>query len=84
MLERVVLDETIEVFFQCTGHFGRPTRAGTIDEALGALGGNTVPPLSQSGRGERKRVGDGLQAVPFDHLTDSLGTAEDPSLFGLF
>ena len=26
----------------------------------------------------------GLQAVPFDHCTDGLGTAEDTSLFGLF
>ena len=84
MLQRVLLDEAIEVFFQCTGHFGRATGAGAIDEALGALVCKTVHSLSESGRGQRERVGDGWQAVPFDHCTDGLGTAEDPRLFGLF
>jgi hypothetical protein len=72
------------VFFQCTGHFGRSTGAGAIDEALGTLVGKTVHPLSESGIGERERVGDGLQAVPFDHFTDGLGTAEDTGFFRLF
>jgi hypothetical protein len=84
VLQRVLLDEALEVVFQFTGHFGRSTRAGAIDEALGALVGKTVHPFSQSGIGERERVGDGLQAVPFDHFTDGLGTTEDPRLFRLF
>jgi len=83
VLPRVVLDETLAVLCQGAGHFGRSTRAGTIDEALGAPVGKTVHPLSQSGRGERERVGDGLPAVPFDHCTDGWGTAEDPRLFRL-
>ena len=44
----------------------------------------TVHPFSQSGIGERERVGDGLQAVPFNHFTDGLGTTEDPRIFRLF
>ncbi|HKH21437.1 MAG TPA: hypothetical protein VKB53_11255 [Gammaproteobacteria bacterium] len=84
MLQRVLLDEALEVLFQCTGHFGRSTRAGAIDEALGALVGKTVHPFSKSGIGERERVGDGLQAVPFNHVTDGLGTTEDTRLFRLF
>jgi hypothetical protein len=84
VLQRVLLDEAIEVFFQFTGHFGRATGAGASDEALGALVCKTVPPLSESGIGERERVGDGVQAVPFDHFTDGVGTTEDTSLFRLF
>jgi hypothetical protein len=80
----MLIDEVIEVFFQCTGHFGRSTGAGAIDEALGALVCKTVHPLSESGIGERERVGDGVQAVPFDHCTDGLGTAEDTGFFRLF
>jgi hypothetical protein len=84
VLERVVLDETIEVFFQCTGHFGRPTRAETIDEAWGPWGATRCPHFLRAAEVNASVSEDGLQAVPFDHLTDSLGTAEDPSLFGLF
>ena len=78
MLQGVLLDEALEVLFQCACDFGGSTRAGAIDEALGTLVGKTVHPLSQSGIGERERVGDRLQAVPFDHFPDGLGTAEDP------
>jgi hypothetical protein len=84
MLQRVLLDQAIEMLFQLARDFGRSTGARAIDQALGALVGKTVHPLSQRGIGERERVGDGLQAVPFDHFTDGLGTAEDTSLFRLF
>ena len=84
MLQGVLRNEALEVLFQLAGDFGGATRARAIDEALGALVGKTVHPLSQSGIGERERVGDGLQAVPFDHFTDGLGSAEDPRLFRLF
>ena len=84
MLQGVLIDEALEVLFQLAGDFGWSTRAGAIDEALGTLVGKTVDPLSQSGIGKRERVGDGLQAVPFDHFTDGLGPAKDPRRFRLF
>ena len=83
VLQGVLIDEALEVLFQLAGDFGWSTRAGAIDEALGALVGKTVHPFSQSGIGKRERVGDGLQAVPFDHFTDGLGPAKDPRLFRL-
>jgi hypothetical protein len=84
VLQGVLIDEALEVLFQLAGDFGWSTRAGVIDEALGTLVGKTVYPLSQSGIGKRERVGDGLQAVPFDHFTNGLGPAKDPRLFRLF
>src|SRR5437667_10292749 len=84
MLQGVLLNETIEMSFQCTGHFGRSPGAGTIEQTLGALVGKTVDPLAEGGIGECKRVRDGLQALTFDDFTDRLGTPENPGLVRLF
>jgi len=84
MLQGVLINETIEVSFQFTGHFGRSPGAGSIAQPLGALVGKTIDPFAEGGIGERKRVRDGLQALAFDDFTDRLGTPEDPSLFRLF
>jgi hypothetical protein len=84
MLQRVLLDQAIEVLFQLTGDFGWSPGARAVDQALGALVGKAMDPFSQSGIGERERVGDGLQAVPVDDLAHGLGTAEDTRLFRLF
>ena len=84
MLQGVLINETIEVSFQCTGHCGRSPGAGTIEQALGALVGKAIDPLAESGIGKRERIGDGLQALPFDDFTDGLSAMEDPGFFRLF
>jgi hypothetical protein len=84
MLEGVLVNEAIEVQFECTGHFRRSTGAGTIEQTLGALVGKAIDPLAERGIGKGQRVRDGLQALAFDDLAYGLGTAEDASLFGLF
>jgi hypothetical protein len=84
MVQRVLIDEAIEMLFQCAGHCGRSTGAGTIEQALGALVGKAIDPLAEGGIGKRERIGGGLQAGPFDDFTDRLSTTEDPSFFRLF
>ena len=84
ILQGVLINETIEVSFQCTGHFGRSPGAGTIAQALGALVGKAIDPLAEGGIGQRERIGDGLQALPFDDFTDCLSATEDSGLFRLF
>ena len=84
MLQRVLIDEAIEVLCQCAGHCGRATGAGTIAQPLGALVGKAIDPLAEGGIGQRERIGDGLQALPFDDFTDCLSATEDSGLFRLF
>jgi len=52
VLERVLVDEPIEVVRQATGHFGRATGAGAIRQALDALAGEAMDPFAQRGRGK--------------------------------
>ncbi len=84
ILQGVLINETIEVSFQFTGHFGRSPGAGTIEQALGALVGKAIDPLAEGGIGKRERIGDGVQALPFDDFTDCLSATEDSGLFRLF
>ena len=83
MLQGVLIDEAIEVLFQGGSHFGRAPGAGTIAQALGALMSKAIDPLAEGRIGKRERIGDPLEALPFDDLADRLGTAEDARLFGL-
>ena len=57
---------------------------GTIAQALGALIGKAMDPLAEGGRGQRERIGDGVQAGAFDDFTNRLSATEDPGLFRLF
>jgi len=84
VLQGVLINEALEVLFQRTGDFGRSTRAWAVDEAWRALVGKAMDPLAQRGIGKGQGVGDGLEALAFDHVAHGLGTAEDASLFGLF
>jgi len=84
VLERVVVDEAIEVMCQRVGDFGWATRAGAIPQALDALVGETMDPLAQRSIGKVQRVGDGLEAVAFDDVAYGLGTPEHAGLLGLF
>jgi len=83
VLERVLVDEPIEVVRQRTGHFGRATGAGAIHQALDSLVGEAMDPFAQRGIGKVERVGHGLEAVPFDDCAHRLGTAEDTGLLSL-
>jgi hypothetical protein len=47
VLERVLVNETIEVMRQRTGHFGWATRAGAIREALNPMVGKAMDPFAQ-------------------------------------
>ncbi len=84
VLERVLIDEAIEVVRQCTRHFRRSTGAGPIGEALHSLVGKAMDPCAQRGIGKVKRVRDGLESVPFDDFAHGLGTPEHTGLLGLF
>jgi hypothetical protein len=83
MLQGVLIDQTIEVLLQCTGDFRWSTGAWAICQTLCAFAGKAMAPLAQGGIGQGERVGDGLQALPFDDGAPSLGTAEDAGVFGL-
>jgi hypothetical protein len=83
MLEGVLIDEAIAVLVQLARECRRAPRARAIDEPLGALAGKAIDPCAQGGRRKLERVGDGLQALPFDDLAHGLGTAEDTCLSGL-
>jgi len=82
MLQGVLVDEAIEVLFQCAGDFGGTPGAWTIHESLRALGGKTMDPFSQSGIGKVQRIGDGLEALPGHDGADRLGATEDTGLLG--
>jgi hypothetical protein len=84
MVQGVLIDEAIEMLFQCTRHCGRSTGTGTIAQALGALLGKAMDPRAEGGRGQRERLGDGWQAGAFDDFTNRLSATEDPGLFRLF
>jgi hypothetical protein len=56
VLERVVVDEAIEVVRQGTRHFRRSTGAGTIRKALDPVVGKTMDPCAQRGIGKVQRV----------------------------
>jgi hypothetical protein len=84
MFQGVLLDEAVAVRFQGTGHLARATGARAIHQTLRALVGKAVDLLAQGRIRQRERLRDRLEALPFDDLTYRLGTAEDPSLFGLF
>ena len=42
-----------------------------------------MDPLAHGGRGQLKRVGDGLEALPLDDVAHGLGTAKDTGFLGL-
>jgi len=56
VLERVLVDEAIEMVRHGTRHFRRSTGAGTIRKALDPMVGKTMDPFAQRGLGKVKRV----------------------------
>ena len=83
LLERVLLDEALEMLFEFAGHFARSSRARAIEEALGPLPGKALHPFAQGGIGETERGGDRANVLPSDDLPDSLCPAKNAGLPGL-
>jgi hypothetical protein len=84
VLQRVLIDEAIEVLFQRARHFGRSPGPRAIYQPLGAVVGKAMHPFPQGRIRKLERVGDVLEAPAFDNVAYSLGTAEDARFFGLF
>jgi hypothetical protein len=84
MLQGVLINETIEVLFECTGDFARATGARAIPQALGPLIGKALDPFSQGGVGKVESRGDSVDVVASDHRTDGLCTAKEAGLLRLF
>jgi hypothetical protein len=83
VLERVLVDKTIEVLLQRASDFGWSTGARAIHQSLRALVGKAMAPRAQGGIRKLERVGDGLQTLACDDGAYGLGTAENTCLFGL-
>jgi len=83
MLEGVLINEAIEVLLSSARDFGWSTGARAIQKALRTLVGKTIDPLAQRGIGKLERVGDRLEALPFDDIAHGLGQTEDASRLGL-
>jgi hypothetical protein len=83
VLEWVLVEEAIKVVCQGTCHFRWATRARTVGEALHPLVSKAMDPFAERGIGKVQRVGDGLEALPADDITDGLGTPEDPGFLRL-
>ena len=83
MLQRGLLNEAIEVHFECTGDFGRSTGARSIQQALGPLLRKALHPFAQGRIRHVEGGGDGGDMVTRDHRMDGLGTAKDTRLLGL-
>jgi hypothetical protein len=84
VLERVLVDKTVEVVRQGAGHFGWATGAGAVSETLDPVGGKAMHPFAQGGIGKVEGVRDGLEALTFDDLAHGLDTTEDTRFLGLF
>jgi hypothetical protein len=83
MLQRVLINEAIEVLFEGTGHFRGAPGARSIHEPLHPLVGKTIDPLAESRIRQGACVRDGLETLPFHNVAHGLGTAEDAGFFGL-
>jgi hypothetical protein len=82
--QRVLINEAVEMLFECAGHFARTTGARAIPQALGSLSGKALDPLSQGRIGKVEGLGSGFNVMALDHGTDGLRPAKDPGLLGLF
>ena len=83
MLQRVLIDETIEVLFQLAGDCGRSPGAWAIPQALGPLLRKALHPCAEGGIGQMERRGDGIDMVAGHDLPDRLRAAKDPRFLGL-
>ena len=83
VLQGGLIDEAVEMLFECTRDFRGSTGARAIHQALDPLMGKAMHPFAPGRLGKLERVRDVLQALSFDDFTDGLGATEDAHLFGL-
>jgi hypothetical protein len=83
VLERVLIDEAVEVLCKCTRDFARSSRTWTIHEAGHALVGKALHPCAEGRVGKVEGRRDGVDMVASHDLPDGLRPAKDPSLLGL-
>ena len=83
MLQGVLIDEAVEVLFECTSHFGWATRARAIHQALRSLLGKALHPCAEGRIGTVQGRGDGRDVVARDDFPDGLRAAKDAGLLRL-
>jgi hypothetical protein len=83
VLEGVLIDEVIEVWFECAGDFAWATGARAIQQTLGPLIGKALHPFAEGRIGKMAGRGDTIDMVTSDHRMDGLCTAKDTRLLGL-
>ena len=83
MCEGVLIDETVQLSFQLTGHFERSSATGAVQEAVGAFASKALHPFSQGGVGEMEDGRDGFDGLSSDNLTDGLSAAKDAGFLGV-
>jgi hypothetical protein len=84
MLQRVLIDEALEMLFKFARHLGGAPGTRAIEQALRPLPGKALPPFAQSRIREVEGRGNRVHVVACDDLTDRLGAAKDPGLLVLF
>jgi hypothetical protein len=83
VLQGVLIDEAIEVLFECAGDFAWAPRARAIQQPLGPLIGKALHPFAQGRIRQVEGGGDGGDVVTGDHRMDGLCTAKDTRRLGL-
>jgi hypothetical protein len=84
VLERVLVDEAIEMMRQGIRHFRRAAGAGTIHQTLDPVMGKAMDPCAQRSIGKVECVGDCLEALPCDDFAYGLSAPKHTGLFRLF
>ena len=83
MLQRVLIDEAVEVLCEFARDFARSSRTRTIHETGHALVGKALHPFAEGRVGKVEGRRDGVDMVASNDLPDGLRPAKDPSLVGL-
>lgn len=83
MLQRVLINEAVEVLFQGARNFTRSTGTGAIPQALGALLSKALYPFAEGRIRQVEGGGDGGDMLTRDYRMDGLCTAKDTRLLGL-
>ena len=83
MLERILIDEAVEMLFECAGDFARSPRTRPIHQACHAGVGKALHPFAEGRVGKVEGRRDSADVVASNDLPDGLRPAKDPSLLGL-
>ena len=78
-----MIDETVEVLFECARDFAWSPGTRLIHQACHALVGKALHPFAEGRIGKVAGCGDSIAMVPCDDRTDGLGAAKNAGLPGL-